>query len=145
MRTKNFVAKLDHERIVRAIAAAEQQTSGEIRVFVQHGEVADAIEAAQGRFERLGMTATSERNGVLIFVAPRSQMFAVIGDSGIHERCGDEFWQRLVEAMRQHFRAENFTDAVVHAIDRTGELLSQHFPRRSDDRNELPNEVEEGD
>jgi len=75
MRTKDFVAKLDHERIVRAIAAAEQQTSGEIRVFVQHGEVADAIEAAQGRFEKLGMTATSERNGVLIFVAPRSQKF----------------------------------------------------------------------
>ncbi|HEY2713317.1 MAG TPA: TPM domain-containing protein [Chthoniobacterales bacterium] len=145
MRTKHFIAKLDDERIVRAIAAAEQQTSGEIRVFVQHGEVADPVVAAQARFEKLGMTATRERNSVLIFVAPRSQKFAVIGDRGIHQRCGDEFWQRLVEAMQQHLRAENFTDAVVHAIDQTGELLSQHFPRRSDDRNELPDEVEEGD
>ena len=31
------------------------------------------------------MTATRDRNGVLIFVAPRAQKFAVIGDSGIHE------------------------------------------------------------
>jgi uncharacterized membrane protein len=145
MRTKNFIAKLDHERIVRAIGAAERQTSGEIRVFIQHGEVADPIVAARARFEKLGMTATRERNSVLIFVAPRSQKFAVIGDSGIHQNCGDEFWQQLVGAMQQHFRVENFTDAVVQAIDQTGELLSRHFPRRSDDRNELPDEVEEGD
>ena len=92
------------------------------------------------------MTATRERNGVLIFVAPRAQKFAVIGDEGIHQRCGDAFWQQLVAVdAGTHFQAENFTDAVVHAIDQTGELLSaQHFPRRPDDRNELPNTVEEG-
>jgi uncharacterized membrane protein len=90
------------------------------------------------------MAATRERNGVLIFVAPRSQKFAVIGDNGIHERCGDEFWHRLVKAMQPHFQADNFTDAVVHAIGQTGDLLAEHFPRRSDDRDELPNTVEEG-
>jgi uncharacterized membrane protein len=145
MRTKHFIAKLDDQRIVDAIAAAEQQTSGEIRVFIQHGEVADAVVAARERFEKLGMTATRERNAVLIFVAPRSQRFAVIGDAGIHERCGNDFWEGLVDGMRQHLRTENFTDAVVYAIERTGELLSQHFPRQSDDRNELPNEVQESD
>jgi uncharacterized membrane protein len=145
MRTKEFIARLDHNRIVEAIAAAERRTSGEIRVFIQHGDVADPVAAAQARFEKLGMTATRERNGVLVFVAPRSRKFAVIGDSGIHQRCGDEFWQRLVDAMRQHFQAENFTDAVVHAIAQTGELLSHHFPRRFDDSNELPDVVEQGD
>ena len=49
-------------------------------------------------------------------LAVLAQKFAVIGDTGIHQRCGEEFWQRLVEAMREHFKAENFTDAVVHAI-----------------------------
>lgn len=144
MRTKDFVEKLEHERIVRAIAAAELKTSGEIRVFVQRGEVYDPVAAARKQFERLGMTATRDRNGVLIFVAPRSQKFAVIGDEGIHRRCGNEFWQDLVEAMRSHFKAANFTDAVICAIDKTGELLSEHFPRQRDDRNELPNRVEEG-
>jgi uncharacterized membrane protein len=144
MRTKDFVEKLEHERIVRAIAAAELKTSGEIRVFIQRGEVADPVAGARKQFERLGMTATRERNGVLIFVAPRSQKFAVIGDEGIHRRCGNEFWQNLVEAMRSHFKAANFTDAVICAIDKTGERLSEHFPRQRDDRNELPNRVEEG-
>ncbi len=143
MRTKDFLRKLEHDRIVRAIRAAEAKTSGEIRVFIQRGEVDDAFAAAKKQFEKLRMTSTRDRNAVLIFVAPRSQTFAVIGDTGIHERGGDEFWQRLVDAMREHFKAENFTDAVVHAINQTGELLGQHFPRGSDDRNELPDVIEE--
>jgi uncharacterized membrane protein len=144
MRTKEFLERLEHSRIVRAIADAEKLTSGEIRVFVQRGELDDPVVAAREQFEKLGMTATRERNGILIFVAPRAQKFAVIGDTGIHERCGDAFWEQLVQRMREHFKAENFTDALVHAIHETGNLLSQHFPCGPDDRNELPNTIEEG-
>ena len=144
MRTKDFLQRIEHDRVVRAIAEVEKKTSGEIRVFVQRGELDDPVAAARKQFEKLGMTATRERNGVLIFVAPRSQRFAVIGDSGIHERCGDAFWEQLVQKMRDHFKAENFTDALVHAIHETGDLLAQHFPCHPDDRNELPNTVEEG-
>ena len=144
MRTKHFLKKLEHDRIVRAIAAAESKTSGEIRIFVQRGEIADPVVAAREQFRKFDMTATRERNAVLIFVAPRSQKFAVIGDRGIHERCGEEFWQRVVEAMRRHFTAENFTDAVVQAVEEIGRFLSLHFPRQADDQNELPDTIEEG-
>ena len=44
-------------------------------------------------------------------------------------------------SLLEHDTAQNFTDAVVHAIGETGRLLTQHFPRRPDDRNELPNTV----
>ena len=69
------------------------------------------------------MEKTSERNGVLIFVIPRAQKFAVIGDEGIHAKCGDEFWDRLVNAMRDHFVRSNFTDALVEAIEEAGKAL----------------------
>ncbi|MEO7166237.1 MAG: TPM domain-containing protein [Spartobacteria bacterium] len=144
MRTTEFMEKLEHDRIVQAISLAETKTSGEIRVFVQHGPVDDPVPAARSQFEKLGMTATRERNGVLIFVAPRSQKFAVIGDQGVHEKCGDSFWHQLTLAMRTHFQAQDFTDAVVHAVREIGRLLAQQFPRRPDDHNELPDAVEEG-
>jgi uncharacterized membrane protein len=138
------MARLEHDRIVRAIAAAETKTSGEIRVFIKRGEIDDPVAGARAQFQKLNMTATRERNAVLIFVAPRSQKFAIIGDEGVHERCGDAFWQQLVVSVQEHFRAENFTDALVEAIARTGDLLARHFPRTAADRNELPNQVEEG-
>ena len=144
MRTREFLGKLEHDRIAKAIATAEAKTSGEIRVFIQRGNVADAVSAARDQFERLGMTQTRERNGVLVFVAPRAQKFAVIGDRGVYEKCGEPFWEALTQAMRPHFQAQNFTDAIVHAIREAGQLLGEHFPRRPDDRNELADAVEEG-
>ena len=138
------MARLEHDRIVGAIAAAETKTSGEIRVFIQRGEIDDPVAAARAKFQELNMSATRERNAILIFVAPRSQKFAVVGDEGIHQRCGDEFWQQLVAAVGGHFQREDFTSAIVQAIEVAGERLAEHFPRTPDDRNELPNRVEEG-
>lgn len=145
MQTKSFLSQLDHERIVGAIKEAEAKSTGEIRVFIQRGELeGDPVIAAQKKFHALRMDATKERNGILIFVLPRAQKFAVIGDEGVHQKCGPEFWQRLVESMREHFKREEFTDALVEAIESGGRLLAEHFPRHGGDRNELSDEVVEG-
>lgn len=133
---------IDDDRIVAAIAAAEQRTSGEIRVVVAREKTGDPVTAAQRQFERLGMTRTAERNGVLVYLCPHSHAFAVIGDRGIHEKCGQPFWAELAAAMTDHFKRGDFTGGLVLGIDRAGELLAAHFPRRPDDRNELPNTVE---
>lgn len=146
MRTKEFLSRLDHDRIVRAINDAEAKTSGEIRVYVQRGALKqDPVEVAQRHFQKLGMHKTRERNAVLIFVAPRVQKFAVIGDEGVHQKCGQEFWQRMIDAMRAHFKKEEFTAAIVEAIEEAGNLLARHFPKESGgDPNELADTVLEG-
>ena len=145
MQSQEFLDRLDHKRIVAAIAAAERTTSGEIRVFIQRGEVeSDPLLFAEKKFLELGMHKTAERNAILILVAPRAQKFAVVGDEGVHKNCGAEFWQHLVDAMRAHFQREEFTDALVEAIESAGKLLAQHFPRQRDDRNELSDQVIEG-
>ena len=145
MRTKEFLSRLDHARIVAAIAAAEANTSGEIRLFIQRGDIAgEPLAFAEKKFIELGMQKTDERNAILILVAPRSQKFAVVGDEGVHPKCGAEFWQQMVEAMREHFRREEFTDALVEAIETAGQLLARHFPRKHDDRNELSDAPVEG-
>ena len=146
MRTKDFMARLNHGRIVDAIAAAEKTTSGEIRVFIQRGEVADdPLPFAEAKFIELGMEKTAERNAILVLVAPRAQKFGVVGDEGVHQKCGAEYWDQLVLKMRSHFQREEFTEAIVEAVESAGSLLAQYFPRQADDRNELSNEVVEGD
>ena len=142
MRTKEFLNRLEHDRIVRAIREAETKTSGEIRVFLQRGHVNDdPLPVAQRQFQLLGMDKTREHNAVLILVAPRAQKFAVVGDTAIHEKCGDEFWSCVVDVMRGHFIKEEFTDAIVEAIQETGRLLAMHFPKQGPEINELPDEV----
>ena len=145
MRTKEFLSKVEHDRIVHAIREAESKTSGEIRVFVQRGKLkSDPLAAAQKKFRQLRMHKTRESNAVLIFVVPRAHKFAVVGDKAIHEKCGDEFWQRVVTRMRTHFQNENFSDALVEAIKEIGSVMASHFPKTLGNANELPDDVIEG-
>jgi len=121
MRTHNFLSRLDHNRVTQAIRKAEGKSSGQIRVFIQRGKFEDdALPRAERRFLQLGMQKTRDRNAVLIFVAPRAHKYAVIGDVGVHEKCGEEFWKKLVDDMRAHFKNQDFSRAIILAISELG-------------------------
>ena len=141
MKAKDFIAKLDDDKIVAAIADAEKKTSGEIRVYVSSREREDAMAAARARFAKLGMTKTRQRNGVLIYFVPLTQKFAIVGDTGIHEKCGQAFWDDVRDGMAQSLKQEQFTEAIILAVQKTGALLAKYFPPEPGDINELPNEV----
>lgn len=141
MKPKAFIEKLQHDRIVEAIREAEKKTSGEIRVFISRKNVDDPIAAAQTHFVRMGMEKTRYRNAVLIFVAPRAHKFAVVGDIGVHTRCGSGFWNTVAEEISKHFRESDFSAGIIHGIKATGTELARHFPRRRGDSNQLPDEI----
>ncbi len=139
----SFFSRFDSERIVEAIAAAEKRTSAEIRVHVTRRIPKDLERRALRRFDLLGMAKTAERNGVLIYIAPRARRFRILGDVAIHEKCGESFWKDVAAAMQDHFRKGEFTEGVVRGIERVGEVLEQHFPRSRTDRDELPNTIDQ--
>ena len=91
------------------------------------------------------MTKTAERNGVPLYIAPRAHKFRVLGDVGIHEKAGADFWTAVAAAMEEHFRKGEFTEGAVEAVRTIGEKLAAHFPRRADDRDELPNVIDHDD
>lgn len=136
-------SRFDSDRIVQAIAAAEAKSSAEIRVHVTRRVPKDLEERALRRFHELGMAKTADRNGVLIYIAPRARQFRILGDIAIHAKCGEEFWTTTAAAMEGHFRKGEFTEGVLRGVERLGEELAKHFPRASADRNELPNEIDE--
>ncbi|HTQ52677.1 MAG TPA: TPM domain-containing protein [Candidatus Acidoferrales bacterium] len=132
MHPKKFASHLQHHGIVAAIHEAEKKTTGPIRVSVSHRHVGDPLAAAQSEFLRLELDKSPAKNGVLIFVAPCTHKFAVIGDAAVHAKCGDEFWRQLADAMTGYFRKAEFTPGIIHGVQKAGELLAQHFPRKRD-------------
>lgn len=141
MKHQELINQLDEAKIVAAIAAAEGRTSGEIRVHVTHHQVTDALARARLHFIKLGMEKTRQRNAVLIYLAPRSQQFAIVGDTGVDEKCGDAFWREVAAAMEKLLRNGQFTDAVLAGVERVGALLAAQFPRLPGDINELPDGI----
>jgi uncharacterized membrane protein len=144
MQTKDFVKALSDHDVAEAIAQAEQRTSGEIRVFVSETEVDDPVIEAEKQFLRMGMSKTAQRNGVLIYFAPKSQKYAVVGDQGVHAKCGQKFWEHITEEMTPLLKSGKFTEAVVLAVHEIGDALAREFPPLPGDKNELPNRVERG-
>jgi uncharacterized membrane protein len=139
-----FFDGLDRPAIVEAIKRAESKSVGEIRVHLHHGPVSDALKAAQAAFKRLGMEKTLYGTGCLLFLAPESRAFAVIGGTGIHEKVGDGFWTEARDAAQALFADGKFTEGIVTAVDKLGDALALFFPKRGPaDTNELPDEVSE--
>jgi uncharacterized membrane protein len=141
MQPKTFLSQLDDQRILAAIEKAERGSSGEIRVYVSEKQVDDVLSEAKVHFLRLGMEKTRARNAVLIYIAPRSRNFAIIGDVGVHEKCGDNLWREIAAQVEGGLRQERYTDALIVAIEQVGAVLAAHFPRQPDDRNELPDDI----
>ncbi len=144
-RTRKLLKSIDTRRIEDAIRAAEQTTSGEIRVSIAPLFWGNVRRQADKAFERLGMAQTQARNGVLIFIVPSRRRFVVLGDEGIHRRVGDDFWRDTATAMSESFRRGDFTEGIVRGVRQVGEKLAVHFPPQAGrDINELSDEVDFG-
>jgi len=141
MRQKEFLAALDRARIVEAIGTAEKMTSGEIRVHIQPRAGGDIRHVAERTFERLGMTKTAQRTGVLLFIASEEQRFAILGDQGIDARVPAGFWDEIAAKLHDRFHRGELTEGIVDAIHSAGEQLRTYFPRAHDDVDELANEI----
>ena len=135
----------DEQRIVAAIEAAELVTSGEVRVHLNDTCSGDPLRDAQKQFQKLGMHRTAERNGILFFLALESHKFAVVGDSGIHAKVGQSFWEGIRDQMVPELKEGRWIEALELGIAEAGRALAEHFPHQgSSDRDELSNEVSRG-
>lgn len=146
IRLKSIFSEKDLREIADAVADAEKRTAGEIRVSIRQrrgfGERTMPLEAiAEKEFHALGMTATKDGTGVLIFVIFEDRRFRIVADKGIHEKVGEGTWQRIAQEMSSHFSAKRFKEGILRAIDEVGKVLTAHFPSSPDDKNELPNAV----
>lgn len=136
----------DKKQIENAIAQFEQQSSAELRVYIERkvpktSKNLTAVERNFQLFQQLEMEKTHARNGVLIYIAFKAKQCAIIGDQGIHQYVGQTFWQQQCELLISYFEQKKFTEGVIVVIQKIGQELALHFPIQPDDQNELPNEV----
>jgi uncharacterized membrane protein len=138
-----FLTDDERTKIAAAIHLAEGKSSGEIRVHLDKRCKGDPHEAAKKTFEKLGMHATAEKSGVLVWLAVRDRAFAILGDSGIDAKVEPGFWDGVRDRMAKAFSEDRFGDGIAGAIGEIGERLAAAFPHRAGDRNELPDEISE--
>ena len=131
----------EQQRIQKAVADAEQQTSGEIRVCIEKTCSDEVLDRAVKYFAQLEMHKTRLRNGVLIYVATVDRKFAIIGDAGINKVVPNDFWDITKEDMLNQFKFGNLVEGIVTGVTKAGEQLKQYFPNQTGDKNELSDDI----
>ena len=101
-------SKSEIEEIKNEIISAEKNTSGEIRIHLDKKCSSSPVDAAIKQFEKLGMTNTKDRNGVLIYLAIKDKKMAIIGDTGIDQKVPDDFWESIKDNMATNFKDGEF-------------------------------------
>ncbi len=140
-KAEEFFTKEQEAQIVAAIKAAENRTSGEIRVHLESHTDEPNLEHAKKVFEKVGMTETELRNGVLFYLAVADRQFSIIGDKGINDVTPDDFWDNIRDTAQAHFKKGEFTEGLIAGIEMAGKALKEYFPREDDDINELSDEI----
>jgi len=141
MKASAFFTPAQQEEIVKAIGEAEQSTSGEIRVHIESRCKGDVLDEAAWLFKKLEMQKTTDRNGVLIYLAVEDRKFAIVGDTGINSVVPPGFWDNIRDHMRQRFSEGLFSEGLSEGILMAGEKLKEHFPYSKDDVNELKDTI----
>ena len=141
IKASSFFTKEQQIQILSAIKEAEEATSGEIRIHIETSLSGNVLDRAAWIFKRIGMHKTSDRNGVLFYLAVSNRQFAIIGDKGINSKVPEDFWEEVKELLRKNFTKGKFTEGLVEGIHLAGLQLKGNFPHKKDDVNELPDEI----
>jgi putative membrane protein len=110
------------------------------RVFVSPKEIDEEVEeAAVVSFFREGLYQTREQTGVLIFISVFEHEVWVLADRGINQKVEKEKWNEIVQMIVTGIKEGRQAEAICEAVKQAGDLLRVHFPRKTDDRDELKN------
>jgi uncharacterized membrane protein len=144
MNAKTFLTEIEQKDLEGSIQEAEEKTSGEIRVHMENC-CNDPFERGKEVFTLLRMHETTEKNGVLFYLAVADRKFAILGDEGINSKVPADFWDEIKTVMVQEFAQGRFFQGLRIGILMAGDQLAAFFPAKSTDTNELPNTISFGD
>lgn len=141
MKAQEYFTEERLAEIDSAIKAAEKNTSGEIRLYVEDTCKEEVLDHAAFLFGELEMHKTELRNGVLFYLAMQDHKFAILGDGGINSKVPEDFWEHIKEAMVAHFKEARFAEGLEQGIEMAGKALAEHFPYQKGDVNELSDDI----
>lgn len=96
-------------------------------------------EAALAAFVRLGVSRTTGRTGVLVFVSLFERMVSIVPDAGVTQEAAEA--ARAARGVLEAAVARSDVAAFAEALESLGPRFGATMKRAADDVNELPDEV----
>ncbi len=142
----HFFSDDDFLDISNEIKRMEKITAGEIRVAIKEKanfskRKSSVKDLATDEFYKLGMADTRDKTGILIYILLSKREFYILADSGIDEKVDQSTWDTIRNEMQNDFKHGLYLEGILITIKKVGTILSEYFPIKEDDTNELSNKV----
>lgn len=144
MNPRDFFSDEEKKEIRNSVKQAELNTSGEIMVHIENNCPESELDRSAFWFSELNMHKTKLRNGVLIYMALVDKKFAILGDIGINNKVGNNFWESTKDIMLSYFKNNEIAKGLCAGIIEVGIQLKNHFPYQENDLNELNDDISFG-
>ncbi len=142
----HFFSDDDFLRISNKIREAEKTTSGEIRVGMcekksLRSRSKSIRQLAEEEFYKLNMHNTRDKTGILLYLLLSERQFYILADEGINSKVAQDTWNKIRDEIQMKFKDGHYAKGIISAVEKVGSILSEHFPVKSDDTNELSNKI----
>lgn len=84
---------------------------------------------------------TTGRTGILIYLSLGEHRAEIVADEAITKVTTPETWGEAMAALLVEVKAGRPGEGIAAAVRIVGEVLTEHFPRAQDDRNEIPDKL----
>ena len=84
---------------------------------------------------------TAGRTGVLLYVSLREHQAEIVADEAIASKVSAEVWGDAMLALIREIRAGHPGEGMAKAVEKMGVVLAEHFPKGSENPNELPDRL----
>ena len=98
-------------------------------------------ERAVRAFYEKKLYKTRDENGILIFISILERKVWILGDRGVDRQIPHASWQAHAQEISTGIREGSGCAALCAVIGKCGQVLAEHFPRKEDDTNELPDDL----
>jgi uncharacterized membrane protein len=143
---KKYLSKEDLEELKTEIGKIESVTSGEIRLCFKHKKgyherKLSYRELALKEFYRLEMQKTIDKTGVLILILFNERKFEIIADEGINAKIHQNTWDIIINHLKTEFSKGEYKAGIIKCLDEIKQILAKEFPKKSGDKNEIPDDI----
>ena len=84
---------------------------------------------------------TVGRTGVLLYLSMKEHRAEIVADDAIAKKVDPAVWGDAMIAMLDHVKAGRTGEGMAEAVRQMGIVLAEHFPRGSENPNELPDRL----
>lgn len=96
---------------------------------------------AELEFSRLKMTRTKDQVGILVFVSEFDHQVVVLADEAIAKVLPSNTWDEVCGTVISGLKSKTFSENLIQAIAKMGNLCATAFPPKSVNINEMENHI----